>query len=166
MTMDRSPIFILTFLLLIIGCNSNHRKVTAKDFTDYNAKIDKAEQLVQSQRYDSAFYYLNEAKLSAISLDNSKRIVYALIRMAAVQQIQSDFSGSEVTATESLKYLKDVDEPAYAPVIYNTLGIPVAAGLLVPIFGMKALLSPMMAAAAMSFGSVSVIANALRLLAY
>ena len=47
--------------------------------------------------------------------------------------------------------------------IYNALGIPVAAGLLVPIFGMGALLSPMIAAAAMSFSSVSVIANALRI---
>jgi Cu+-exporting ATPase len=45
--------------------------------------------------------------------------------------------------------------------IYNALGIPVAAGLLYPIFGV--LLSPMIAAAAMSFSSVSVIANALRL---
>jgi Cu2+-exporting ATPase len=44
---------------------------------------------------------------------------------------------------------------------YNTLGIPIAAGLLYPIFGV--LLSPMFAAAAMSFSSVSVIANSLRL---
>jgi len=44
---------------------------------------------------------------------------------------------------------------------YNTLGIPVAAGLLYPFFGL--LLSPMLASAAMSLSSVSVIANALRL---
>jgi len=44
---------------------------------------------------------------------------------------------------------------------YNTLGIPLAAGLLFPIFGI--LLSPMLAAAAMSLSSVSVIGNALRL---
>ncbi|MEE9210889.1 MAG: copper-transporting ATPase, partial [Kiloniellales bacterium] len=45
--------------------------------------------------------------------------------------------------------------------IYNGLGVPVAAGVLYPIFGL--LLSPMIAAAAMSFSSVSVIGNALRL---
>jgi Cu+-exporting ATPase len=45
--------------------------------------------------------------------------------------------------------------------IYNVLGVPVAAGVLYPSFGM--LLSPMIAAAAMSLSSVSVIANALRL---
>ena len=44
---------------------------------------------------------------------------------------------------------------------YNALGIPLAAGVLYPFFGL--LLSPMIAAAAMSFSSVSVIANALRL---
>jgi Cu+-exporting ATPase len=45
--------------------------------------------------------------------------------------------------------------------VYNALGIPVAAGLLYPFFGL--LLSPIIAGAAMSFSSVSVIANALRL---
>jgi Cu+-exporting ATPase len=45
--------------------------------------------------------------------------------------------------------------------IYNVLGVPVAAGLLYPFFGL--LLSPMIAAAAMSLSSVSVIGNALRL---
>ena len=44
---------------------------------------------------------------------------------------------------------------------YNTIGVPVAAGVLYPFFGI--LLSPMIAAAAMSFSSVSVIGNALRL---
>jgi Cu+-exporting ATPase len=45
--------------------------------------------------------------------------------------------------------------------IYNSLGVPIAAGVLYPLFGI--LLSPMIAAAAMSFSSVSVIGNALRL---
>ena len=45
--------------------------------------------------------------------------------------------------------------------VYNSLGVPIAAGVLYPFFGL--LLSPMIAAAAMSFSSVSVIANALRL---
>ncbi|MFQ5929903.1 MAG: hypothetical protein ACE5MK_09400, partial [Acidobacteriota bacterium] len=45
--------------------------------------------------------------------------------------------------------------------IYNTLGVPIAAGVLYPVFGL--LLSPMIASAAMTFSSVSVISNALRL---
>jgi cation transport ATPase len=47
--------------------------------------------------------------------------------------------------------------------IYNLIGVPVAAGVLVPISGMSAVLNPMIAATAMSFSSVSVVANALRL---
>jgi Cu2+-exporting ATPase len=45
--------------------------------------------------------------------------------------------------------------------VYNTLGVPIAAGVLYPFFGL--LLSPLIAAAAMSFSSVSVVSNALRL---
>ena len=45
--------------------------------------------------------------------------------------------------------------------VYNSIGVPIAAGILYPFFGL--LLSPMIAAAAMSFSSVSVITNALRL---
>ena len=45
--------------------------------------------------------------------------------------------------------------------VYNALGVPIAAGVLYPAFGM--LLSPMIAAAAMSLSSVSVVSNALRL---
>jgi Cu+-exporting ATPase len=45
--------------------------------------------------------------------------------------------------------------------VYNAAGVPIAAGVLYPAFGL--LLSPILAAAAMSFSSVSVIANALRL---
>lgn len=45
--------------------------------------------------------------------------------------------------------------------VYNALGVPIAAGVLYPFFGL--LLNPMIAAAAMSFSSVSVIGNALRL---
>ena len=57
--------------------------------------------------------------------------------------------------------MSNIRQNLFFAFIYNTLGIPVAAGLLYPIFGV--LLSPMIAAAAMSFSSVSVIANALRL---
>ena len=50
---------------------------------------------------------------------------------------------------------------SFSAFIYNAIGVPIAAGVLYPFFGL--LLSPMIAAAAMSFSSVSVIVNALRL---
>ena len=57
--------------------------------------------------------------------------------------------------------MKNIRQNLFFAFIYNMLGIPVAAGVLYPFFGL--LLSPIIAAAAMSFSSVSVITNALRL---
>ena len=59
--------------------------------------------------------------------------------------------------------MRNIRQNLFFAFIYNALGIPLAAGVLVPLFGMAALLNPMLAAAAMSFSSVSVIGNALRL---
>ncbi|MEO8053207.1 MAG: copper-transporting ATPase, partial [Acidobacteriota bacterium] len=57
--------------------------------------------------------------------------------------------------------MSNIKQNLFFAFAYNALGIPLAAGVLYPFFGL--LLSPMIAAAAMSFSSVSVIANALRL---
>lgn len=57
--------------------------------------------------------------------------------------------------------MRNIRQNLFFAFVYNMLGVPVAAGLLYPFFGL--LLSPMIAAAAMSFSSVSVISNALRL---
>ena len=57
--------------------------------------------------------------------------------------------------------MRNIRQNLFFAFIYNSLGVPIAAGLLYPWFGV--LLSPMLAAAAMSFSSVSVITNALRL---
>ena len=57
--------------------------------------------------------------------------------------------------------MSNIKQNLFFAFIYNSLGVPIAAGVLYPFFGI--LLSPMIAAAAMSFSSVSVIGNALRL---
>ncbi|MGH9961531.1 MAG: hypothetical protein ACREBC_31125, partial [Pyrinomonadaceae bacterium] len=57
--------------------------------------------------------------------------------------------------------MRNIKQNLFFAFVYNILGVPIAAGVLYPFFGI--LLSPMIAAAAMSFSSVSVIANALRL---
>jgi len=57
--------------------------------------------------------------------------------------------------------MRNIRQNLFFAVVYNVLGVPVAAGVLYPVAGI--LLNPMMAAAAMSFSSVSVIANSLRL---
>jgi Cu+-exporting ATPase len=57
--------------------------------------------------------------------------------------------------------MRNIRQNLFFAFVYNVVGVPLAAGVLYPMFGL--LLSPMFAAAAMSFSSVSVIANALRL---
>jgi Cu+-exporting ATPase len=57
--------------------------------------------------------------------------------------------------------MRNIRENLFFAFVYNAIGVPVAAGVLYPVVGL--LLSPMIAAAAMSFSSVSVVGNALRL---
>ena len=57
--------------------------------------------------------------------------------------------------------MRNIRQNLFFAFVYNSLGIPIAAGVLYPVFGL--LLSPMIAAAAMSMSSVSVVGNALRL---
>jgi Cu+-exporting ATPase len=57
--------------------------------------------------------------------------------------------------------MRNIRQNLFFAFIYNAVGVPIAAGVFYPFFGL--LLSPMIAGAAMSFSSVSVIANALRL---
>ncbi len=80
---------------------------------------------------------------------------------AGITLLKGDILGVAKAKILSEKLLRNIKENLFFAFIYNTLGIPVAAGLLYPIFGI--LLSPMIAAAAMSFSSVSVILNSLRL---
>jgi len=80
---------------------------------------------------------------------------------AGVTLLRGDLRGIARARRLSRATLRNVRQNLTFAFAYNTLGIPLAAGLLFPAFGI--LLSPMLAAAAMSLSSVSVIGNALRL---
>lgn len=83
------------------------------------------------------------------------------IESAEITLLKGDILGVAKAKLLSEKLLKNIKENLFFAFIYNILGVPVAAGLLYPFFGI--LLSPMIAAAAMSFSSLSVILNSLRL---
>ncbi len=83
------------------------------------------------------------------------------IESAKITLVKGDLKGIVKAKNLSHAVMKNIKQNLFFAFIYNVLGIPIAAGVLLPVFGL--LLSPMIAALAMSFSSVSVIANALQL---
>ncbi len=83
------------------------------------------------------------------------------MQSAGVTLIKGDLAGIARARTLSRATMRNIRQNLVLAFVYNVLGIPLAAGVLYPAFGL--LLSPIVAAAAMSFSSVSVIANSLRL---
>jgi len=83
------------------------------------------------------------------------------IESAGVTLVRGDLRGILRARRLSRATMRNIKQNLFWAFVYNSVGVPIAAGLLYPFFGI--LLSPMLAAAAMSFSSVSVIANALRL---
>lgn len=83
------------------------------------------------------------------------------IESAGVTLVKGDLRGIARAIRLSRSTMRNIRQNLFFAFFYNSLGVPVAAGVLYPVFGV--LLSPMLASAAMSFSSVSVISNALRL---
>lgn len=83
------------------------------------------------------------------------------IESAKITLVKGDLQGIVKAKNLSHAVMRNIKQNLFFAFVYNSLGIPIAAGILFPVFGI--LLSPMIAALAMSFSSVSVIGNALRL---
>jgi Cu+-exporting ATPase len=83
------------------------------------------------------------------------------MRSAGVTLVRGDLGGIVRARRLSRATMRNIKQNLFFAFAYNALGVPLAAGVLYPVFGL--LLSPIIAAAAMSFSSVSVVANALRL---
>jgi Cu+-exporting ATPase len=80
---------------------------------------------------------------------------------AGVTLVKGDLGGIVRARRLSRGTMRNIKQNLFWAFVYNSVGVPIAAGVLYPFFGI--LLSPIIAAAAMSFSSVSVIANSLRL---
>lgn len=80
---------------------------------------------------------------------------------AGITLVKGDLAGIARARKLSQATMHNIRQNLFFAFIYNLLGVPIAAGVLYPLFGL--LLSPILAAAAMSFSSVSVITNSLRL---
>jgi Cu+-exporting ATPase len=83
------------------------------------------------------------------------------IASAGITLLQGDLRGVARARALSRATMRNIRQNLFFAFVYNALGVPIAAGVLYPVLGL--LLSPVLASAAMTFSSVSVIANALRL---
>jgi len=83
------------------------------------------------------------------------------MQSAGITLVKGDLAGIVKAVALSRAVMRNIRQNLFFAFIYNVVGVPVAAGVLYPVFGV--LLSPIIAGAAMAFSSVSVVGNALRL---
>jgi Cu+-exporting ATPase len=83
------------------------------------------------------------------------------IQSAGLTLVKGDLNSVAKALQLSKAVMRNIRQNLFFAFIYNLIGVPIAAGILYPFFGL--LLNPMIAGAAMSFSSVSVVGNALRL---
>lgn len=121
--MVRSPFFCFMLCFLLFSCkekttisiNNAPLKKAALEFRD------KGITAFQNKKYNSAFYNFNKSKIAYETLQDSAIVIYNLIQMASIQQINGDYYGSKETLTEALPYCKKKD--IYSAAINNLFGI-------------------------------------------
>ena len=159
-------------VVMLTGDNYNTAKAVAKELNlaDFKAgmlpqdKLAEVERLqAQGKKVAVAGDGINDAPALAksdvgIAMGTGTDVA---IESASITLVKGDLHGIVKAYKLSHDVMKNIKQNLFFALIYNTVGIPIATGVLFPFFGV--LLSPMIAALAMSFSSVSVIANALRL---
>jgi heavy metal translocating P-type ATPase len=159
-------------VIMLTGDNENTAKAVASELnlTDFKASClpqDKLEYIKELQAKGKIIAMAGDGINDAPALAQSD-IGIAMgtgtdvaIESAKITLVKGDLKGIVKAKNLSHAVMKNIKQNLFFAFIYNVLGVPIAAGVLFPVFGI--LLSPMIAALAMSFSSVSVIANALRL---
>ena len=159
-------------VIMLTGDNENTAKAVATqlNLSSYKAGCLPEDKLKEIQRLQS------EGKIVAMAgdgINDAPALAQAdigiamgtgtdvAIESAKITLVKGDLQGIVKAKNLSHAVMKNIKQNLFFAFFYNVLGIPIAAGVLYPFFGV--LLSPMIAALAMSFSSVSVIANALRL---
>ncbi len=159
-------------VIMLTGDNENTAKAVADELhlTSYKAGCLPEDKLKEIKRLQA------EGKIVAIAgdgINDAPALAQAdvgiamgtgtdvAIESAKITLVKGDLQGIVKAKNLSHAVMKNIKQNLFFAFIYNTLGVPVAAGALFPFFGI--LLSPMIAALAMSLSSLSVIINALRL---
>ena len=159
-------------VIMLTGDNENTAKSVAETLhlTSFKANCSPEDKLQEIKRLQEAGEIvamagdgINDAPALAqadigIAMGNGTDVA---IESAKITLVKGDLQGIVKANKLSHTVMKNIHQNLFFAFTYNVLGVPIAAGVLYPFFGI--LLSPMIAALAMSFSSVSVITNALRL---
>lgn len=159
-------------VIMLTGDNTDTAKAVASELnlTEYKADFLPEDKLNEVKRLQSTG---KKVAMAGDGINDSPALAQAdigiamgtgtdvAIESAEITLVKGDLIGIVKARNLSKKVMQNIRENLFFALVYNALGIPIAAGVLFPVFGI--LLSPMIAAAAMSFSSVSVIANSLRL---
>lgn len=159
-------------VIMLTGDNEDTARAVANelDLTDFKAGMlpqDKQEEVARLQQEGRHVAMAGDGINDAPALAQSNVGIAmgtgtdVAIESAAITLVKGDLHGIVKAKNLSDAVMRNIKQNLFFALIYNSIGVPVAAGVLYPFFGI--LLSPMIAALAMSFSSVSVIANALRL---
>lgn len=121
--MLRSPFFCFIVFLLFLSCKEENIKPVDISSIKKEARIFRKQGIVnfENKNFNSAFYNFNKSKIVFESIKDSANIVFNLIQMASIQQINGDYYGSKETLTETLPFLKNKD--IYSAAINNFFGI-------------------------------------------
>lgn len=121
--MLRSPFLHFIFFLFLLSCKEKTSIDINRHSVNKQAKSFREKGIIslQNKNFNSAFYNFNKSKIAFESLKDSANVVYNLIQMASIQQINGDYYGSKETLTESLPYIKKKD--IYSAAINNLFGI-------------------------------------------
>ena len=123
--MLRSPFLYLFIFLVILSCKEKIPNAITTNTTSSKKEAiryrEKAIVNFEKKNFNIAFYNFNKSKIAYESLKDTANIVYILIQMASIQQINGDYYGSKETLTEALPYIKKKD--IYSASINNYFGI-------------------------------------------
>src|SRR5439155_513861 len=159
-------------VIMLTGDNERTAKAVAR-----NLGIDEVEAGVEPQRKNERVRELREqgrvVAMAGDGINDAPALAAAdvgiamgtgtdvAMESAGITLVKGDLRGIEKAIALSRALMRNIRQNLFFAFIYNALGVPIAAGILYPFVGI--LLNPMIAGGAMSFSSVSVIANALRL---